>query len=127
MAWIGKSLLGIGALHSAMGFALGGQSLAEIVEVGFFGAVNGQPSREAIFWFLFFGFLLMLVGHLVNSLESRHIVIPKSFGYGLLVMTIFGLMIMPISGWWLALAPAIGLVVKQQSEARQNDRQQAPS
>ena len=33
---------------------------------GLFNTVNGQPVREAAFWFLFSGFALMILGALVD-------------------------------------------------------------
>lgn len=110
--WIGRSVVGIGLVHTAFGFVVGGGLVAEIVDAGFFGTVNGQPHREAIFWFIFFGLLLLAFGFLLDWIESKGVSMPKSIGFGLLAMTVLAVMLMPASGWWLLLAPALGIAMK---------------
>ena len=79
---------------------------------GIFNTINGQPKREAFLWFLFAGFLLMILGGLVNFMEKQQQSLPKFSGWTLLVSTVFALILSPLSGGWLILIPAIALILK---------------
>lgn len=110
--WIGRTVIGIGALHSALGFAAGAGIADDIMREGFFGTIGGQLNRQAVFWFLFFGFLVVTFGCLLDWLEARALVPPPGIGYGLLGMSVVGASMMPASGWWLLLIPACGLIYR---------------
>ena len=62
--WIGKSLIGIGALHTFVGLVFILPQMGELLDEGIFNTINGQPKREAFLWFLFSGFLLLILGGL---------------------------------------------------------------
>ena len=111
--WIGKSLLGIGMLHTLVGVVLllplvGGELLSD----GVFNTINGQPKREAFLWFLFAGFLLMTLGGLINFMEKTGQPLPDFLGWTLLSITVFALILSPLSGVWLILIPAVALRLK---------------
>ncbi len=111
-AWIGKALIGIGVAHSIGGFAWFWPILGVLVDEGLFNTivVNGNPEREAAFWFLFAGFALMFIGSLVDRLERLDEGIPLFVGWGFAVLTVLGAMIMPASGFWLLIIPTIGMI-----------------
>ena len=92
-------LIATGVLHNAIGFTIGAPVLGEIVREGFFNTIGMQPDRNAAFWFLLSGFALMLMGLLL--LELRHI--PKAFAWSLLTLSLMGVVLMPLSGFWLVL------------------------
>ncbi len=110
--WIGKSIMIIGAIHSAFGFVVFRSILAEIIGEGLVNTVNGQPLREFAFWFLVFGFLAIIFGALVDWCERQGVKLPKFFGWSLLALTLIVVTIMPISGGWLLLIPAIGAILR---------------
>jgi hypothetical protein len=114
--WIGRSIVGVGLIHSLFGLVSGSRVLSEMAQDGLVASVNGQPLREAIFWFLFFGFLVILFGLLVDWVESKGLNLPFSMSLGLLVMTLFGVALMPASGWWLMLVPSIGMLVRARAK-----------
>ncbi len=62
------------------------------------------------FWFIFFGFLLIVFGALIDWCESKGIKLPLFLGWGLLTITIIGVMLMPVSGFWLVIIPSIGAI-----------------
>ena len=101
-----KLLIVIGIIHNLFGLAAGMPYLKEISEAGFFNAVDPYPYRMAITWFFFFGFLLIILGQLALSLDY----IPSSVAWSLLVLCLFGVILMPISGFWLGLALAIYII-----------------
>lgn len=109
--WIGKSIMFIGAVHSAFGFIGFRQTLAELLREGLINTVNGQPKREFAFWFILFGLFAILFGAFVDWCERSGFKLPSFLGWGLLVMTLIVITIMPISGGWLLLAPSIGAIL----------------
>ena len=111
--WIGRALLAIGLLHTAFAVVVFSPVWAALVREGGWNTVNRQPLREAAYWFLFFGFVVLLLGALVDWCEAQEYRLPAFLGWGLLAMTVGGVLVMPLSGMWLALVPAIGLVRQQ--------------
>lgn len=85
-------LLGIGLLHSLVGFSGGRKLLTEIAREGFWGTVqlgSAPPSRPLLLWFLVSGFVLLMLGHLALWVEwhARH-PLPSAFGIELLVFAV---------------------------------------
>lgn len=109
MAWIGKWTVGIGVIHCTFGIVFMNEVLAVLWSEGVFNTVNGQPNREATFWFLYTGFLLILFGFMVDRLERSRLKIPTMVIVGFGLITIVGAVVMPISGIWLMLPPFIGM------------------
>ena len=62
VAWIGKWLFAVGVIHSLFGHSSCAATLAVLWSEGLLNTVNGQPPREAVFWFLCTGVLLLIVG-----------------------------------------------------------------
>ncbi|UOQ71804.1 DUF6463 family protein [Hymenobacter cellulosilyticus] len=115
--WIGRTLLGIGLLHTVFAIVVFSPIWAALVREGLLNTVNQQPLREAAYWFLFFGFVVLLLGALIDWCEAQGSRLPVFLGWGLLAMTIVGVVVMPVSGMWLALIPAIGLIRQQAAPA----------
>ena len=72
--------------------------------------MNGQPERMWAFWFLYFGFVLLLVGELLVWLAASGHAVPRFVGWALLARTLVGVVVMPASGFWLMLIPVAGLL-----------------
>ncbi len=108
--WVGRSIVAIGLLHTVFGLVGFRNILAMLLREGIFNTVNGQPDREMAFWFIFFGFLLIVFGALIDWCESKGIKLPLFLGWGLLTITIIGVMLMPVSGFWLVIIPSIGAI-----------------
>ncbi|GAA4038768.1 hypothetical protein GCM10022409_25520 [Hymenobacter glaciei] len=104
-------------LHTVFGVVVFSSVWAELFREGVLNTVNQQPMRSVAYWFLFFGFLLLLLGALVDWCEAQATTLPAFLGWGLLAMTLVGVAVMPISGMWLALIPAIGLIRQQVASA----------
>ena len=64
---------------------------------------DDAPLRMAIFWFLWFGGSLFLVGAAWRQLELTGGRIPGWHGAGLGLVALLGALAMPVSGFWLAL------------------------
>lgn len=120
-AWIGKSIIFIGIVHSIFGFVVFRATLAEIITDGVLNTVNGQPKREFVFWFLFFGFMAIIAGAVIDWCERKFGVLPDFLGWSLFALALVCVTIMPVSGGWTILVPAIGAILRsRKSRTGQN-------
>ena len=113
--WIGKFIIAIGLIHGVFGLVVFRDTLNLLVAEGLINTVNGEPDRELAFWFIAFGVLVIVLGALVEWCERRGVGLPQFLGWSLLGFTALLLLIMPISGAWLLLAPSIGAVVRSRT------------
>ena len=103
-------LIATGILHNLIGFVLGFEVLAGMVRDGLFNSTLVQFDRQAIFWFLFSGFAMMLWGVLIANLER----VPNTFSWSLLILSVLGVIIMPASGFWLVIPQALYMLWQNQ-------------
>ena len=108
-AWIGKFISAVGVIHSCLGVAGLRDTFAEIIHEGLINTVNGQPDREFAFWFVAIGLFWVLFGAVIDDLERRNQPLPGFIAWGLGALTLVGVSIMPISGWWLLFVPVAAL------------------
>ena len=116
--WIGLSIIGIGTLHCIVGGLVLGHVFQELLGEGLFNTVNQQPLREAFYWFMAFGLLLMLFGWLIYWLEQQAVTLPRNLAILLSVFLVILLFIMPISGAWLMWVPVGGIFWKNRRGQR---------
>lgn len=116
MVKTGTLVSGIALIHCAVGLLLGQLPLRAIVADGVVGAVDPHFDRMAIFWYLFFGLLLLLLGEVLRLWESA-LRLPARVGYGLAALCLAGGVVMPMSGFWLGLIPAV-LIVRRARQAQ---------
>jgi hypothetical protein len=128
----GKALLLIGVLHEAVGIAAGLGALPlsdglprnlfrEILSAGVIGAVEADRGRAVLFWYLSFGLLLLMLGFALDRWEVRGDRLPASVGWQLVLLALAGGLLIPASGFWLALVPGIWVL------RRAHTRRSAPS
>ena len=115
VAWIGKWLFAVGVVHLSFGLAFMHDTLALLWSEGLWNTVNGQPPREAVFWFLCAGIMLLIVGVLVNQAERQRLAISRCVTWMFAALTLIGVVVMPISGIWLLIPPAAGMVFRRKS------------
>ena len=113
VAWIGKWLFAVGVIHSLFGIFFMRSTLATLWSEGLLNTVNGQPAREALFWFLCTGIMLLIVGVLINQVERGRLAIPRFVAWSFAGLTTIGVIVMPISGIWLLIPPAAGMVIRR--------------
>jgi hypothetical protein len=104
----GYLLIATGILHNAIGVLIGYPQLRDIALAGFFNTVDSDIYRQAIFWFLFSGFLMILIGQLFLSMKTP---IPAGVGLNLLLLCVVGAILMPASGFWLGIPQAVYIIV----------------
>ena len=113
MAWIGKWLFAVGVIHLSFGIVFMHETLALLWSERLWNTVNGQPIREAVFWFLCTGIVLLIVGVLVNQVEREGLAIPRFVTWSFAGLVVVGVVVMPISGIWLLIPPAAGMVFRR--------------
>lgn len=111
--WIGLWLTGAAIIHTLIAIVMYNGVLLSVVKRGVFNTVSGDPVVGAVVWSLFFGAVAFIGGLAVNALEKSSGTIPKLLGWSLLVFATIGVVLVPISGFWLVFPPAIGVLVKK--------------
>jgi len=119
-AWIGKSLVAIGIVHNIGGIIIYQSILGILVGERIYNTVTifEGYDRQAAFWFLFAGFMLMIVGGLVSWFENQDKVMPKFIEWSMAGVTITGIVVMPRAGFWLLILPTIGLFYRRKRKVR---------
>ena len=103
----GTALATIGVLHTSFGLANYREVLRRMVRDGVIDTVEGDPEREAAFWFLASGASLVLMGLLARWTQRRTGTLPSFVGPMLLGIGAAGVTLMPRSGFWAVLIAAI--------------------
>ena len=99
-----------GILHNVIGLVMGWNVLTEIVRSGFVNTINDEMDRNAIFWFLFAGFIMIVLGKLMQDCLDADWRLPKWLGLSLLALSLIGCMMMPVSGFWLVIPQALLII-----------------
>ena len=103
----GALLIGIGLLHTLFGLVVGRHRVTAIARDGLWNAVGSDLGRNSIFWFLFTGFVLLILGHLCLWVERTSLrPVPALVGWELLALAALGIVLMPASSFWLVLSVA---------------------
>lgn len=107
----GHLLVVTGVAHLLYGLWLFRGPLAGIAAGGFFAALRGNVDRKLAFWFLFASPMMWIVGQLVLWTDAKGLRPPVWLGLQMLSLSLAGLALMPKSGFWLVLVPAVLLVL----------------
>lgn len=101
--------MAVSVLHLMVAMVVFEKTFISLFQAGIFNTVGTNPVAGVAVWFAFFGLILWVLGMAVDALESLGIS-PRPIGWGLMVMIIIGVVLMPASGFWLAIPPAIALL-----------------
>jgi Family of unknown function (DUF6463) len=100
-AWI---LVALGLGHTAVGVVMFKEPLAQAVRAGFVGQFVGHPDRRAAFWFIIFGPLMVMAGHLaIQAVNTADMGLLRIIGFYLLAVGVVGSLTLPKSPFWLGL------------------------
>lgn len=114
--WAGRAIIVIGILHTAFGLIGFTPTLMDIANNGLFNGVGADPMRGATVWFLFAGFFMLTTGLATDKLEELGAAATlKKLGIALMIIVILGVVLMPVSGFWLMFPPAIALILKKEA------------
>src|SRR5918994_4712845 len=86
----GRWLIAIAVLHALSGLWFGRAAVAAIARDGFLDAVDGDPHRGLVFWFLVMSPLTAIVGQLVLRVARTGSRLPTLLGWELLLLTVAG-------------------------------------
>ena len=100
--WIGRWLVAVAVLHTGVALALFGNTYRTMWSDGLWGA-----GHSAAAWLLLFGILALAAGLAVSAVERSGARLPRSLGVALLGLAVLGIVLMPVSGFWLVLPPAL--------------------
>lgn len=115
--WIGKWMMVVAVLHMMFGLVVFGKLLAAVIlQHGIVNSIGADPRAMLGAWFLLFGPMLFIAGLAVAALErgSRESV-PKSLGWSLLLLAVIGVVLMPMSGFWLIFPAALAVLLRKSS------------
>lgn len=99
--WIPRAMLAGAALHIAIGLA--DPRTRELLDAGLVGALDGDPGREAILWFLALGLAFAALGELARWSVRVAGRLPARLGEWLAVIGALIVVVEPASGGWLVL------------------------
>jgi hypothetical protein len=105
--WIGRYLVAVGLVHAGMGAITYRDAIEAAARAGFWNALATSPDSAVAFWFLVSGLLTVMLGGLADAFEALQIRFPRWFGFGLLLLMVTGILLSPVSGFWLLLPPTV--------------------
>lgn len=114
--WKGLWLMGVSAIHTLFAVVVFRAQLADILGRGVYDTVGEDPMAGAVAWFLLFGFVLAIAGLAIHHLERSGSPLPRSLGAAVLALAVLGIVLMPASGFWLALPAAFAMLAGRRRE-----------
>ena len=107
-AWI-LVILGLG--HTAFGVVMFKKPLLAAVRAGFVGQFANHPDRDEAFWFMIFGPLLVMGGHLaIHAVNAADAGLLRIIGFYLLAISVVGSLAVPDSPFWVGLVSSAILI-----------------
>lgn len=110
--WKGLWLMAVAAVHTGFAVVEFMPQLADMARRGVWDSVGTDPMRGAVAWFVLFGVVLALLGWAVILVErqpAQPAAPLRALGAGVLGLAVLGIVLMPASGFWLALPAALAL------------------
>lgn len=111
--WIGQWLMLVSAIHTVFGLVVFRADLLTMAQLGFVDTVGQDPRRAAVAFFMLFGFLLAALAIATTALErSGQQAALRRVGWSLLLVCAVAVVLMPASGFWLAV-PALWALLRR--------------
>ena len=115
--WIGRWIVAVSVLHTLFGLIAFGPVLRTMLNVGLWNSVGSNAMRGAVAWFLVSGGFMLVGGLAIDLCERSNDTLPlRVIGWALLVVTLIIILLMPVSGAWLLLPPAIAMILRRTGE-----------
>ncbi len=100
-------------MHVGMGAAADVGALRAMWHLGLWGAAARVPGGERVLWLLATGCLMLAVGGLADAMEAIPVRFPRWFALGLAAFTAGGALLLPLSGFWLLVPPAVAALARR--------------
>ena len=116
----GIFLIATGILHTIVAIVFGWGAFVEIIRNGLLINLTSRDcSHELALWFFILGIFIILFGQVLHFyIKREQKPAPLSFGYSMLVFTIFGCIVEPASGFWLFLPQALIIIFANKKVSR---------
>jgi hypothetical protein len=115
----GIFLIATGILHTIVAIALGKETFLKIIRDGLYNLTAIDYERAFAIWFFVCGIFVILLGQVLHYyIKKEQKPAPLSFGYSLLIFTVFGCIVEPGSGFWLFLPQALIIIVANKKEKK---------
>lgn len=113
----GTLLAATGVLHTIVAIILGWDSFVNMFRNGLINSTEGNVEHAFAFWFLICGIFLIFLGQTLQYyIKKEQKPAPLSLGYALLVMSIIGCFIEPVSGFWLFIPQALIIILAKRNK-----------
>ena len=107
----GTLLTATGIIHTVVALLSGWETYKEMLQDGFINSVGDDFKRGFALWFLICGILLIFLGQtLQHYIKKEQKPAPLFLGHALLLISIVGCFIEPVSGFWLFIPQALIIV-----------------
>lgn len=108
---VGIAVFATGLIHLGFGVLSFPGQLRAMVSDGFLGAIGGDLERNLAWWFLVAGGFLVVTGLTIRWAVRVAGRLPRSLGWGLVAISVLGVVLAPASGFWLVLVEGVLLLV----------------
>ena len=107
----GTLLTATGVIHTIYALFLGKEAFTEMLNNGLTDSIGENHNLGFAFWFLICGIILILWGETLQYyIRKEQKPAPLFLGYFILLFTIIGCIVEPISGFWLFLPQALIII-----------------
>jgi fumarate reductase subunit C len=104
--------MAVSVIHFVFGLLVFRHQLAQIAQMGWLGGVARDPTLAAVTWFMLFSAPLVAAGITTNALERQGAALPRALAWWLLGTAALGVALMPASGFYLVLPPALAILIR---------------
>jgi Family of unknown function (DUF6463) len=101
--------MAVSAIHFAFGLLVFPDHLQQLARAGWLGGVERDAMLGAVTWFMLFSPPLMVGGIAIHAIERQGAALPRALAWWLLGSGAVGVALMPASGFYLLLPPAIAI------------------
>lgn len=108
----GYWLIAIGVIHGLDDISSYFELWSDVFHDGVFNTINPHFDRGAAFWMLMVCPFLFALGQLCLWAQKHNVRLPVFMGWNLLITSAFGAFLMPISGFWVLIPPALLMLVE---------------
>ncbi|BFM18155.1 DUF6463 family protein [Maricurvus nonylphenolicus] len=108
--WISYWIITVALLHLLFALIKFKSEYLAIVSSGLWNSVDTVDKGQAV-WFFLFGLVFLVVGCQLYTLEKLKVKLTGFPSLMMLMLAIMGTVLMPVSGFWLVLPPAIAMFI----------------